>query len=198
VEISSSKNTRFFLALPVDEIYYDTLIRLQSELALDLAHLPHAIRWTKPARLHLTLFFLGRHSSSSIERLIKTMEQTNFSHLSQNIDFPCTQIQLFPQAKPTVVALTGKKTSASLMFLRKQVADCLKRAKIEPDLSPETQGFLPHITLGKIEEPTDFKTQPIEIAFNFNQLVLFKSEPIEPPRFPYVTHTPIHSCSLSD
>ena len=194
MEINSPENTRIFLALSVNEIYYNEIARLQSDLMVDLEHLPHAIRWTKPNRLHLTLFFLGRHPEQSITRLIQEMKKMDLRRLPK-INFVSTQIQLFPEIKPTVVALTGKST-ASLLALRKAIADCLKKARIQPDLLYENHGFLPHITLGKLEEASDLKNEPTEIHFNFNQLILFKSVPIEPPRSPYVTHTPLYTCSL--
>ncbi len=195
MEINSRQNTRIFLALPVDEKYHKAITELQSELMLDLEHLPHSIRWTQPQRLHLTLFFLGRHSQRTIQRLVKELTKIDFSALPP-IEFFCNQIQLFPQIKPTVVALTGK-THSSLKLLRESVGHCLEKANIHPDLSIESHGFLPHITLGKLEEPTDFKTQPTKISLHFNELILFKSEPIEPPRSPYVTHTALCQRRLS-
>ncbi len=206
MEIGASKDsTRIFLALPVDKIYHPTIHRLQSELKMDLAPLPHSVRWTQSQRLHLTLFFLGRHSSKEIEHLIACMKKWHFSnppwksHLSSSgsIELHCDQVQLFPDFKPTVVALTGE-TTASLLYLRQQVEECLEKAQIYPDLSHETHGFLPHITLGRLEEPTDLKAQPVDITINFNQVILFKSEPIEPPRSPYVTHTALYRCFLTD
>lgn len=194
MEINFPESTRIFLALPVDKIYHSAIARLQSGLMDDLEHLPHAIRWTKPHRLHLTLFFLGRHPAQSIDRLIYEMNKMDLSRLPK-IDFSCNQIQLFPHIKPTVVALTGAPSS-SLILLRKTVAECLKKARIHPDLTYENYGFLPHVTLGKLEDASDLKNEPIDINFNFNQLILFKSVPIEPPRSPYVTHTSLYTCSL--
>lgn len=183
--------------MPLDKIYHPTISHLQSDLKNDLAHLPHSIRWTKSSRLHLTLFFLGRHSSEKIHHLIHCMKQIKLSSMCLKPALYCDQVELFPEFKPTVVALTGK-ASSSLMHLRQQVAYCLEEAQVYPDLSHETRGFLPHITLGKLEEATDLKAQPADVTFYFNQLILFKSEPIEPKRSPYVTHTPLYTLCIED
>lgn len=199
MEISTSKekSTRIFLALPVSKIYHADIGCLQSDLKMDLTHLPHSVRWTQPHRLHLTLFFLGRHFYDEITHLIYCMKKMRFSHLLSKPELYCDQVQLFPELRPTVIALTGK-ASPSLIYLRHEIESCLEKAQVYPDLSHETHGFLPHITLGKLEEPTDLKAQPVDINVSFNQLILYKSEPIEPRRSPYVTHTALYTQSIGD
>ncbi len=197
MEISASKEkgTRIFLALPVNTTYHADIGSLQFDLKMDLIHLPHSVRWTQPHRLHLTLFFLGRHSYAEINHLIYCMKKMRLSHSLSKPELYCDQAQLFPEVRPTVIALTGK-ASPSLIYLRHEIANCLEKAQVYPDLSHETHGFLPHITLGKLEEPTDLKPQPVDIVCNFNQIILYKSEPIEPRRSPYVTHTALYTHNI--
>lgn len=192
MEINSSEKIRTFLALPVDEKYYNSILNLQSDLIADLEHLPHAVHWTKKHRLHLTLYFLGYQFPHKIENLINEIKKIRTVFSETEICFSSNQIQLFPTAKPTVIALTGNYPQ-KLKILRQQLMECLKKVQIHPDLSHENGHFLPHITLGKLKEPTDLKPQFLEMNVDFNKIVLYKSEQIEPG---YVTHTSLYSWSL--
>ncbi len=189
---SNIKRVTTFLALPVDETYYHTMRNQQFDLMADLEDLPHAVTWTKKSRLHLTLFFLGEQSPKALQALIFEINQMMDKASQDVISFNATQVQLFPIAKPTVIAFTGACASP-LRNLRNNLADCLERASIHPDLSHETEGFLPHITLGKLKEATDLKTQPCKTPVNFTQFALFKSEQTGPCN---VTHTQLQGWKL--
>ena len=194
--MSWSKETRFFIALTVDEKYCSMLKELQFDLMDDLEYLPHSVNWTKKKRLHLTLFFLGHQSPETlcgfIEAMTKIQREFFQSIFQQPVLFASNQVQLFPTEKPTVIALTGPYPKP-LNHLRDTVANCLKETHIKPDLSHEVRGFLPHVTIGTLREATDLKNQPVDITICFTEMVLFKSEMIEPRS---VTHTPLCSWSL--
>lgn len=155
----------------------------------DLEHLPHKISWTKKKRLHLTLFFLGYQSPALLESLIEEINKHYRSSFPSTINFTCSQVQLFPSFKPTVIALTGE-APPELILLRNQIANHLQKIDMHPDMSHEIRGFLPHITLGKQKEPTDLKNQPLDMSIQFNELILFKTEQTGPH---CVTHTPLYT-----
>lgn len=192
VEINSSEKIRTFLALPIDEIYYHPMTDLQMNLIEDLERLPHSVHWTKDNQLHLTLFFLGYQTRQQINLLIAELTKKNHQ-FQDDIYFRADQVQLFPTIKPKVIALTGDR-SRGLEHLRHNINHCLQKTSIVPDLSYETQGFLPHITLGKLEKPTDLKNQPFEIEIKFSRVILYKSENTD---FRSVKNTPLGTWKLT-
>lgn len=192
MEIRLSRKARTFLALPVDEKYYAMIRDLQSDLMADLEYLPHSVNWTKKSRLHLTLFFLGEQTATSLQLLIAELTKMLQNSSPKKIQFHASQRQLFPTPKPTVIALTGDCLSP-LRCLRENIGHCLESINVRPDLSHETEGFLPHITLGKLTEATDLKPEYCDVLVDFSQLMLLKSEQTSPC---VVTHTPLYTWTL--
>lgn len=182
---------RSFLALPVHEKYFSDIKTMQRDLAADLRHTPNTVHWTEKQRLHLTLYFLGEQSPEKLAAFITEM-QDNPLKLEAPIHFECSEATLFPDENPTVIALVGKCPPV-LMQLRYDVNERLEKVGISPDVSHETHGFLPHITLGTLKKPTDFKNEFFDSIITLDKMVLFQSKWLEPY---VVQHTPLQSWRL--
>lgn len=172
IETGETETIRTFLALPIHHNNLAAIKNLQRNLMTDLKHCRDSVIWTEKRHLHLTIFFLGHQSLKKLDIL---MQHMNATIQMPDIHFLCAQMQLFPTEDPLVIALTGDCPPA-LYNLRRNIAQCLKFVGIQPDVSHETHGFLPHITLGTLKRPTDLKNESIHLDVPLNQLVLFKSE----------------------
>jgi|GEM_PF-7015558 len=187
--VGQSLKIRAFIALPVDKLFYPEVTDLRSELVSDFALQPEVIQWTNNKQLHLTLFFLGDQTADALAELADMITKAD---VQPEIDFHCTNVGLFPEQHPTVIALTGE-CPFKLMALRNTVASALSLANTVPHTTHDNSIFLPHVTLGKVKQTADFKSRTINLKILFSRMVLFRSELRYPEK---VVHTPLYTWAV--
>lgn len=112
---------------------------------LQKAHWP--VRWEKPAKIHITLVFLGKLQNSKIPKLQSAIERACLGIKSFEISFK--GIGAFPDfVKPRVVWVGLKGDLKSLAALQKGIERELKKAGIWFDQKP----FVPHMTIGRVKK----------------------------------------------
>ena len=105
------------------------------------------VRWEKPAKIHITLMFLGKLQNSKIPKLQSAIERACLGIKSFEISFK--GIGAFPDfVKPRVVWVGLKGDLKSLAALQKGVERELKKERIWFDQKP----FVPHVTIGRVKK----------------------------------------------
>jgi 2'-5' RNA ligase len=129
------KMHRLFVGTPVPEHLAGSLAGLSRAGGLDLA----GMRWTVPAKMHITLRFLGSAPDAAIERMSQRLETIRFSRF----DVVLEDAALFERVGVFLVKVQG---SPRLLALQEMV----ERAAQEAGFGPEDKPFRAHITLARI------------------------------------------------
>lgn len=139
----------------------------------------HAIRWTKPENLHITLQFLPAVASEHLPVLISHVRK-EMATTSQHATLTLGKPQLFPNPyRPRVIVLdvTPQEPLAKLSGL-------IGQGILQANYPIETRAYRAHLTLGRIKQPqglnlnflAEFAAPQIK-AIELNEVVLFRSEP---------------------
>lgn len=138
------------------------------------------VKWVNAKSIHLTLKFLGNHSSSEIEKVTESVKRG-----SQ--DFSVFKLKTgekgaFPSLKRPRVFWVGlaENNNQTLIPLQKEIDNQLSDLGFEK----ESRGFHPHLTVGRVRSPgniievtqkfTDYSFPEIEFAVD--QILVMKSE----------------------
>lgn len=106
--------------------------------------LSSAIRWIKPASIHLTLKFLGETPDSKIFDIVNSIEAASKEMLSFSLD--CSGVGVFPTIRQPKVVWIGLKLQPELLKLQKEIDNSL----IEFGYEQEKREFSPHLSLGRV------------------------------------------------
>lgn len=140
--MNNDETLRLFVALPLGEASHKRLGGVQRKLQRVLPG--GAVRWVKPAKIHLTLFFLGDTSRERVEPIAEALNV-----VTRNMPaFPfCLEgLGAFPNTRnPRVIWVGVEEPTGRLALLHKAVNEALERVGFEP----ETRPFKPHLTLGR-------------------------------------------------
>lgn len=139
----------------------------------------HAIRWTKPENLHITLHFLPEVQSEHVTKLVTNVRaqvESMFDHMMLGL----SHVQLFPNPyRPRVIVLEVTPQD-QLSMLASEIGKGIQSTNYEI----ETRPFRAHLTLGRIKQPQGANLNFInEVAIpdfkhiSVNEVVLFRSEP---------------------
>ncbi len=139
----------------------------------------HAIRWTKPENLHITLQFLPEVQSEHVTKLITNVRaqvESTFTHMMLGLG----HVQLFPNPyRPRVIVLEVMPQD-QLSMLASEIGKGIQSANYEI----ETRPFRAHLTLGRIKQPQDANLSflnevlaPDIKNIRVDEVVLFRSEP---------------------
>lgn len=141
----------------------------------------HAIRWTVPENLHITLQFLAEMDSTHLPLLIENVRASIVGTV-QKTEVNFGTIQLFPNPfRPRVIVLdiTPQEPLAIL-------ADLIGRGIQATEYTIETRTFRGHLTLGRIKHTHGVNlnflshvTLPKLLPIEVKEVVLFRSEPID-------------------
>jgi len=139
----------------------------------------HAIRWTKPDNLHITLQFLAEVRTEHLATLIKNV-RAKIEGAMKASSFSFGKLHLFPNPyRPRVIVLeiTPQEVLANLSQL-------IGHGIIASDYEIESRPFRAHLTLGRIKHAQGVslnflsECQIPEIGkVEMNDVVLFRSEP---------------------
>ena len=133
---------RTFLALPLDEIVVEGLLRAQRALASTGAR----VRWVESDNLHLTIKFLGDVNDEGLDEVCRVAEKV--ASQAETFEFSVTGLRSVPPTGQMrmvwvdVVEPTGR-------LERLQAA--LEEAYAALGFKMENRAFRPHLTLGRVK-----------------------------------------------
>ncbi len=107
-----------------------------------------AVRWTKPAHIHLTLQFLGDVPVGRVDAIVDALNQTAPSVAA--FDLSPAGVGAFPGLKRPRIIWVGVASSAA------EAPASLHRAVIRATqtvgFTPEARPFSPHLTIGRVQK----------------------------------------------
>ncbi len=165
---------RLFAALPVPEPARSLLAAILE----DLASRDWPVRWVRPEGLHLTLKFFGSVEPNQAEALAGVLRSATEGIGPMALN--ATGLATFPLGQRAKVIWIGLEAPGSLELLQ----DAIERACVPLGFPVEGRPFRPHITLGRVKEGSRLTreamagvSQPADIPFLADQIVLFQSRP---------------------
>ncbi len=140
---------RCFIAveLPAD------LLKEISEYTQKLSEQTSGIRWVRPSGMHITLKFLGEINASRVEDIRKNL--VSISNVVEPFTLGIRGAGCFPNRRQPKVIWLGLEHDPvnSLFKLHNWLEDKLSVLGFDK----EKRRFSPHLTLGRIKYPGDFK-----------------------------------------
>jgi 2'-5' RNA ligase len=136
---------RAFIAIELSGELKKMLTRTGRDLATRIP--PAAVRWVKPAAMHLTLQFLGDTPAATLDAITRAIEAATLG--VPPITMTTGALGCFPNLRrPRVVWVGLVEPSGHLA----QLKDALDR-ELEPlGFKPERRPFSPHLTLGRVHK----------------------------------------------
>lgn len=111
-----------------------------------------AVRWVKPANMHLTLRFLGETAESQIDPIAHGL-QTALANVS-SFSLVLSQLGAFPNKnRPRVIWVGVGGELKRLHAVQASVESALAQLGWLPDRLP----FKPHLTIGRVKKGNQFK-----------------------------------------
>lgn len=158
---------RVFIGIPVDKP-----AQLQiNELLVPLKNSYQGIRWVPEQNRHLTLAFLGNRPIRVIKNLIDSMDDAY--RLERSFQTPFSTLRRFPKPTGNIIALETE-AATRLAFLYQITQKLLA----ENGLISENSPFRPHITLGRVKQPSSLNeklNQPVNINLQVDKITLYQS-----------------------
>lgn len=149
---NDNSTIRAFIAVPLPAPVKAALQAAGEAMKLTLPS--GAVRWVKPAAMHLTLRFLGETPVTSLTGISEVLNETAAGHPS----FPLQlgKAGCFPNCRrPRVLWIGvlpgGGAASDALLNLKTDIDLALQRFGWEP----EAKSFHPHLTIGRIKNPAN-------------------------------------------
>jgi 2'-5' RNA ligase len=150
-----------------------------AELSLRLQHTGADVRWEPPGRFHCTVRFLGETDEELIPGLATAASEVAGGLPAPKVEY--AGLGAFPTLRdPRVVWLGLNEVGGTLLRLRRELDASLLRL----GCSPDTKGFHPHVTLGRVRgrrgmgdlitamESATFESAPATLR----ELLLMRSE----------------------
>jgi len=107
------------------------------------------VSWVKPDNLHYTVRFLGELGKHGARRVQEAADEAVRGH--QAFDVTLGDLGAFPRPRGARVIWLGLAIGAEpFVALAKRLETSLARRGFEP----EGRGFAPHLTLGRVREPS--------------------------------------------
>ena len=160
------KRHRVFIAINLPEDVKKELVKYQEkwqELFRSISDRESSTKsgpakWTRNDQLHITLEFLGDLTDQEVGEVCKVSKEVATRH--KPFDINLEKILYGPPKKmpPRMVWAEGEK-SDELKDLKEDLEECLVE---EINFRPEGKGFVPHITMARIQEWEFRKIEPEE------------------------------------
>ncbi len=178
----STAPLRTFVAISLPAAVQHSLYQFIAPLRAQAALQP--IRWVREENLHLTLKFLGDVSPRNLEILASLIEREAMRYRPFFIRLD--QLGVFPNPHRPRVLWVGLHAPNTLYSLQKGV----EKAAAQLGYTPDRRPFHPHITLGRLRQPVNFKTTQALT----HELETFSIPPLGDIR---VTHVTIYTSRLT-
>jgi 2'-5' RNA ligase len=156
---------RAFIAINVSSEVVDALTQAQQMLK--------GARMTLPKEFHCTLKFLGEITDEQLADVKARLKAIKSVPLTLSLDV----VGAFPHWKLPKVIWAGLAPAPQVVALQRQVDAALAL------LFPESEAFIPHVTLARVKEIADIaavqtarQLQLPKMLFTVDKLVLYKSE----------------------
>lgn len=139
----------------------------------------HAIRWTRPENLHITLQFLAHINIEHIPQLIANV-QNEIKDVIKKSSFSFGKITLFPNPyRPRVIVLEVDRQEELT-----KLAEVIGHGITKTEYPVEKRPFRAHLTLGRIKQPHGIHLEFLSEAkmpefaeILLAEVILFRSEP---------------------
>ena len=140
----TQQTLRTFVALPLSEDMHAQLAQVQTRLRRSCP--AGSVRWVKPERIHLTIFFLGDVLPALLEPAREALGVVA-RHVSP-FTFRVEGLGVFPNPRrPRVIWVGITDSNGRLALLHQAVNEALSQAGFRP----EERAFNPHLTLGRVK-----------------------------------------------
>jgi 2'-5' RNA ligase len=136
---------RTFIAIELSDEARAALADLQNRLKSSAP--AHAVRWTAPESIHLTLHFLGDVAASEVEKIAELVQQAASAYPPFSLTLG--GLGCFPNTRrPRIIwaGVTGQ--IETLLHLHRALGEKLKAINFTPEARP----FAPHLTLGRVKD----------------------------------------------
>ena len=136
---------RVFVAVPVSGQVRQEIFALQRKLAAEAGP---TIRWTKPEQIHLTLRFLGNVPDENIADLRQALDRACLG--AAPIEISLSDLGCFPSRRRPRIVWLGVSNGAN------ELTDLAERVRAETAMfgdSTDSKPFVPHLTLGRSQDP---------------------------------------------
>jgi RNA 2',3'-cyclic 3'-phosphodiesterase len=134
---------RLFVAIDLSEEARDHIAAEQKRIAAAVAHDDAALRWVRPAHMHLTLVFIGEMSEP---RAATIVEAASRPIPAAPFDVSFGGLGVFPErGGPRVLWLGVEQGAARVAAVQRIVAAALGAVGV----APEARAFHPHLTLAR-------------------------------------------------
>jgi 2'-5' RNA ligase len=136
----------------------------------------HALRWTKPYNLHVTLRFIAKILPAQLPILIHKVEQ----QLQEESPFTITfeHLHFFPNAEKAKVLAMYAVPQTILLHLSQRISGAMQSC----GLSKDEREFIAHLTLARFRHhglPSLQTYSTEKISHRVHEVVLFESRPSE-------------------
>ncbi len=153
---------RLFVALTLPDT-------LRDQLAALAGGIPGA-RWTPPDNQHLTLRFIGEVQSWQAQEIDDALAALRTKPFTLSV----AGIGTFERDGRITTVWAQVERNERLMHLQQKIETALQRV----GMPPERRRFVPHITLGKVDQAQDSRVVAWVHAHS-----LFRAEPVEMDHF---------------
>ena len=136
----------------------------------------HALRWTKPAYLHVTLRFIAKLLPTQLPNLIHKVEQQLKNEPPFTITFE--HLHFFPNEEKAKVLAMYATPQTILSRLSQHISAAMDAC----GLSKDEREFIAHLTLARFRHHSlpSLKTSTTEkISHRVHEIILFESKPNE-------------------
>lgn len=166
---------RIFIAFPLPEEVKVVVRKAVAQLKESFPKLP--VLWINDENLHVTVEFLGDVSLPQL-LVFNDIIREEVSK-APVFELQLGKLDCFPDlAKPEVLTLQVKEkdTEASYELRRK-----IQQKLIANKISPDEKSWIPHITLGRVNKPTELNEKffeqytPGDVTWKVEQVDLFNS-----------------------
>ena len=155
----SLETTRVFVALPLGSEAALQLEAIQSHLLAEAERQKVSLRLIPNHQFHVTLAFLGDISTGQLQRVLRTVNDVFMSHATFRVTMK--ELVVFPSARHARVLGTAlEDTSGALCRAATLLHGSLRRE----GLALEEREFRPHITLARLQPPTQVAFEAIQTS----------------------------------
>jgi 2'-5' RNA ligase len=164
---------RTFIAVELSEAVRRALGRVRDRVSIR----DRAVRWVRPASIHLTLKFLGEIDLGSVPAVSEGLEHAALT--VEPFSFAVRGFGCFPHARnPRVFWAAVEPSDEGLAVLNGNI----EREMAKLGFKREKRAFKPHLTLARIKGPTgsfpleDLGGEDVIAEQDVDEVILFQSE----------------------